>query len=168
MEQTEAPLRFATTKQMFVAEGWVPSGKVDAVKNALTQVTGGKIYVTTLPIDLEHDAVPVEYNNPYFSKPTQMLMDVYSRPKYTELDPTLLVSIVFPIFFGLILGDVGYGLILLAMAFGLRKFLKGEEGRQLLAVLRNASIIELSSLGSCSANFSDSNCRGARSCSAGT
>ncbi len=67
-------------------------------------------------------------------------MDVYSRPRYTEIDPTLMVSIVFPIFFGLILGDVGYGLILLAMAFGLRKFLKGEEGRQMLAVLRNASI----------------------------
>ncbi|MCK7508022.1 MAG: hypothetical protein MZV70_30855 [Desulfobacterales bacterium] len=85
-------------------------------------------------------SVPVEYNNPSFAKPTQVLMDVYSRPKYTEIDPTLMISIVFPLFFGLILGDVGYGLILLAMASGLRKFLKGEEGRQLLAVLRNASI----------------------------
>jgi V/A-type H+-transporting ATPase subunit I len=69
-----------------------------------------------------------------------MLMDVYSQPKYTEIDPTLMVSIVFPLFFGLILGDVGYGLILLAMAFGLRKFFKGEEGLQMLTVLRNASI----------------------------
>jgi V/A-type H+-transporting ATPase subunit I len=67
-------------------------------------------------------------------------MDVYSRPSYTEVDPTLMISIVFPLFFGLILGDVGYGLILLVMAFGLRKFLKGEEGRMLLDVLRNASI----------------------------
>ena len=66
-------------------------------------------------------------------------MDVYSRPRYSELDPTLMLSIVFPIFFGLILGDVGYGLILLAMCLGLRKFLKGEEGTQLLTVLRNAS-----------------------------
>ena len=40
------------------------------------KVTGGKIFVTVLPIDLEHDAVPVEYNNPSFAKPTQMLMDV--------------------------------------------------------------------------------------------
>jgi V/A-type H+-transporting ATPase subunit I len=51
-----------------------------------------------------------------------------------------MISIVFPIFFGLIVGDVGYGLIFLAMAYGLRKFLKGEEGRMLLDVLRNASI----------------------------
>jgi V/A-type H+-transporting ATPase subunit I len=47
---------------------------------------------------------------------------------------------VFPLFFGLILGDVGYGLILLALCLGLRKVLKGEEGSQLLVVLRNASI----------------------------
>jgi V/A-type H+-transporting ATPase subunit I len=140
VEQTEAPLRFATTKQMFVAEGWVPSDTVPTVTQALEKAAGGKIFVTELSIDLEHDNVPVEYNNPSFAQPTQMLMDIYSRPKYTEVDPTLLVSIVFPIFFGLILGDVGYGLILLVMAFGLRKFIKGGEGRQLLTVLRNASI----------------------------
>jgi V/A-type H+-transporting ATPase subunit I len=69
-----------------------------------------------------------------------MLMDVYSRPKYTEIDPTLTLSIVFPLFFGLILGDVGYGLILLAMCLVLRKYLKGAEVNQLLVVLRNASI----------------------------
>ncbi|MDP3564211.1 MAG: V-type ATP synthase subunit I [Methanoregula sp.] len=140
VEQTEAPLRFATTKQTFVAEGWVPSENVEAITDGLVKATGGKIYVTVLPIDFEHDNIPVEYNNPSFAKPTQVLMDVYSRPKYTELDPTLMVSIVFPLFFGLILGDVGYGLILLAMALGLRQLFKGEEARQLLTVLRNASI----------------------------
>ena len=140
VDQTEAPLRFATTKQTFVAEGWVPAEKVAAVTASLVHVTEGKIYVTVLPTDPEHDDVPVEYNNPDFAKPTQVLMDVYSRPRYTEVDPTLMISIVFPLFFGLIVGDVGYGLIFLAMAFGLRKFLKGEAGEQLLTVLRNASI----------------------------
>jgi V/A-type H+/Na+-transporting ATPase subunit I len=140
VDQSEAPLRFATTRQTFVAEGWVPAEKVTEVTNALIHVTEGKIYVTVLPTDPEHDDVPVEYNNPDFAKPTQVLMDVYSRPKYTEVDPTLMISIVFPLFFGLIVGDVGYGLIFLAMAFGLRKFLKGEAGEQMLAVLRNASI----------------------------
>jgi V/A-type H+/Na+-transporting ATPase subunit I len=140
VEQTEAPLRFATTKQTFVAEGWVPSDKADALSESLVKVTGGKVFVTVLPTDLEHDLVPVEYNNPKFAQPSQMLMDIYSRPTYTEVDPTLMLAIVFPLFFGLILGDVGYGLILLAMALGLRKFFKGEEGRQFLDVLRNASI----------------------------
>ena len=122
VEKTEAPLRFATTNETFVAEGWVPSVSVETIRPALENATGGKIFVTVLPTDPEHDSVPVEYHNPSFAKPTQMLMDVYSRPKYTELDPTLTLSIVFPLFFGLILGDVGYGLILLAMCLVLRKY----------------------------------------------
>jgi V/A-type H+-transporting ATPase subunit I len=140
VDKTEAPLRFATTNQIFVAEGWVPSEKVATISQAMEKATSGKIFVTDLPVNFETDNIPVEYNNPSFAKPTQVLLDVYSRPKYTEIDPTLMISIVFPIFFGLILGDVGYGLILLVMAFGLKKFLKGEAGQQLLVVLRNASI----------------------------
>src|SRR5512145_109149 len=124
VDQTEAPLRFATTKQTFVAEGWVPADQVTEVTNSLIHAAEGKIYVTVVPMDPEHDSVPVEYNNPDFAKPTEVLMDVYSSPGYSEIAPTLMISIVFPIFFGLILGDVGYGLILLIMAFGLRKFLK--------------------------------------------
>ena len=140
--QTEAPLRFATTSEAFVAEGWVPSGSVETIRQGLVNATGGKIYVTELAIG-EHDIVPVEYNNPSFSRPSQLLLDTYSRPKYTELDPTIMISIVFPIFFGLILGDVGYGILLFILCLGLRKFVKGEEGRQLLVVLRNASIASI-------------------------
>jgi len=139
-EKSEAPLRFATTKQTFVAEGWVPSDKVEEISAALVKATGGKVFVDVLPMDPEHDNVPVEYNNPDFAKPAQMLMDIYSRPKYTEVDPTLMLAIVFPVFFGLIVGDVGYGLVFLAMCLGLQRMMKGEDGQMLLKVLRNASI----------------------------
>jgi V/A-type H+-transporting ATPase subunit I len=140
IERTEAPLRFATTNETFVAEGWVPAKSVAEVSGALEKATGGRIFVTEVPVDPDHDAVPVEYNNPRFARPTQMLMDIYSRPTYTEVDPTLMVSIVFPLFFGLILGDVGYGLVLLAMVILLHRIFKGEEGQQLLTTLRNASV----------------------------
>jgi V/A-type H+/Na+-transporting ATPase subunit I len=140
VEQAEAPLRFATTDQAFIAEGWVPRKNVQEISDSLTRVTGGKVLVEEVPVDLAHDRVPMEYHNPSFAKPSQLLMDVYSRPKYTELDPTLFMAIVFPIFFGIILGDVGYGAILLVMSFGLRKFIKGTEGTMLLKTLRNASI----------------------------
>lgn len=143
IEQTEAPLRFATTAQTFVAEGWVPADKVTGISTALDKVTGGKVFVTELPVDPVHDAVPVEYNNPSFAKPAQMLMDIYSRPNYTEVDPTLMLAIVFPIFFGLILGDVGYGLLLLIMCLALRRVFKGDEAKQFLTVLRNASICSI-------------------------
>ncbi len=140
VERKEAPLRFATTEETFVAEGWVPIEKKDALISDITSATGGKVYITELEYDPVEDVVPVEYHNPDFSKPTELLIDIYSRPQYSEFDPTLLVAIVFPIFFGFILGDVGYGLILLALSFYLRKMLKEEAGRKLLDVLRNASV----------------------------
>ncbi|MDK2974353.1 MAG: V/A-type H+/Na+-transporting ATPase subunit [Methanofollis sp.] len=143
VEQAEAPLRFATTKDAFVAEGWVPSERVEAIIAALTHATGGRVYVTELEIGDDATVVPVEYDNPNFSHPTELLMDIYSRPRYDEFDPTLLVSIMFPIFFGLIVGDVGYGIVLLAMSFGLRRFFSGKAGNQLLDTLRNASAVTI-------------------------
>ncbi|NYT05511.1 MAG: V-type ATP synthase subunit I [Methanomicrobiales archaeon] len=140
VEQTEVPLRFATTDEAFVAEGWVPSEDVPGLIEALRQATGGKIFVSETEIDYDRDAVPVEYDNPSFSRPTEVLMDVYARPRYREIDPTLMVSLVFPVFFGLILGDVGYGLVLLAMSIGLRKIMKGDAAGRLFDTLRNASI----------------------------
>jgi len=140
VERAEVPLRFATTDHAFIAEGWVPSDTVRPLTEDLVTASGGRAFVTELPIQKGKDVVPVEYDNISFARPTQFLMDIYSRPKYTELDPTLIVSIVFPIFFGLILGDVGYGALLLAASFGLRKLLKGPEGKMLLDIMRNASI----------------------------
>jgi V/A-type H+-transporting ATPase subunit I len=69
-----------------------------------------------------------------------MFMDVYSRPKYGEVDPTLLVAIVFPIFFGMIVGDVGYGLVFLVLSLVGRRYLRTEGWTQLLNNLRNAAI----------------------------
>jgi len=140
VERAEVPLRFATTDHAFIAEGWVPSDTVRPLTEDLVTASGGRAFVTELPIQKGKDVVPVEYDNISFARPTQFLMDIYSRPKYTELDPTLIVSIVFPIFFGLILGDVGYGALLLVASFGLRKLLKGPEGKMLLDIMRNASI----------------------------
>ncbi|MEN6516904.1 MAG: V-type ATP synthase subunit I [Methanospirillum sp.] len=140
VEQAEAPLRFAVTDQAFVAEGWVPKDEVPEITASLERVTNGKVHVEELPIDFEHDSVPVEFNNPSFAHPAEMFMDVYSRPNYREIDPTLMVSIVFPIFFGMILGDVGYGIILLAISLLGRRYLKTEGWKQLLDNLRNASI----------------------------
>ncbi len=141
IEQAEAPLRFATTELAFAVVGWVPVDQVTKIYENLDRACSGKVYVTELEIVDYNDGPPVEYNNPDFSHPTELFMDIYSRPKYTEVDPTLLMSIVYPIMFGLILGDVGYGLILLVMSFGLRSMVKGSEpGNQLMNVLRNCSI----------------------------
>ncbi|WP_421908924.1 V-type ATP synthase subunit I [Methanolacinia petrolearia] len=144
VERAEAPLRFATTEEAFVAKGWVPSDVVEGLISDLQAATGGKVFITEEEINYDEDTVPIEYDSPNWAKPTEALMDIYSRPQYTEFDPTLLVAIVFPIFFGFILGDIAYGAILLIMSFWLRKFVKDSiAGNQLLDVLRNASVASI-------------------------
>jgi len=141
VEQAEAPLRFATSEHAFAVTGWVPTSKVTRVFENLDKACAGKVYVSELEVEDYNEMPPVEYHNPDFAHPTQLFMDLYSRPKYTEVDPTLLMAVLFPIMFGLILGDVGYGAILLIMSLGLRSFVKDSEaGNQLVSVLRNCSI----------------------------
>jgi len=140
-ERSEAPLRFATTDHAFIAEGWVPTHLAGTLRERVLAVTDNRVFVADQEADREKDHPPIEFDNIDFAKPTQLLMDVYSRPKYTEVDPTLFVAIAFPIFFGLILGDVGYGVVMLVASFVLRRFLKGfEEAGMLLTVVRNCAV----------------------------
>ena len=64
---------------------------------------------------------PVVLDNPKTAKPFELLVNLVNKPKYTELDPTLLVFLTYPLAFGFMIGDIGYGLLYIAMgAFLLR------------------------------------------------
>ncbi|HJJ28749.1 MAG TPA: V-type ATP synthase subunit I [Methanocorpusculum sp.] len=141
-EIAEAPLRFATTEQAFVIDGWVPYRKIESLTAGLNQATGGRVYVTVDEDEINFDEVPVEYNNPKITQPGEVLLDLYARPKYRELDPTVILGIMFPILFGVIVGDVGYGLIYLIITLILRKFLLRIEGigKKIMGVLYGVSI----------------------------
>ena len=142
VERAEAPLRFATTEETFVLEGWVPFDDVEKIKAALNQAAGGKIFVEVDEENINYEDVPVEYNNPGITKPGEVLLDLYARPKYRELDPTIILGIMFQILFGIIVGDVGYGLIYLIITLILRKFILrlGDMGKKIMGVMYGVSI----------------------------
>jgi len=62
------------------------------------------------------DEAPTFYDNPAIVKPFEFLMQLVSPPKYREVDPSPLLAIFFPIFFGLMVGDIAYGVIILVFA----------------------------------------------------
>ncbi|MCL2460004.1 MAG: V-type ATP synthase subunit I [Euryarchaeota archaeon] len=141
IQQAEAPLRFATTEHAFVIEGFVPTTEAAEVMESLVAVTGGKIEIQELEIKDPNNEPPVDLQNPGFAQPTEALINLYTAPKYTEIDPSLVMSVLYPLMFGFILGDVGYGAILLVMSLALRGFVKGSDmGEKLMKVLRNCSI----------------------------
>ncbi len=69
--------------------------------------------------DLER--VPVMLKNPEYFKPFELFTRVFPLPAYTSLDPTPFIGIFFPVFFGMILGDAGYGIFLLVLSLILKK-----------------------------------------------
>ncbi|SIR66160.1 V-type ATP synthase subunit I [Natronorubrum thiooxidans] len=61
------------------------------------------------------DEPPVIQNNPSAAKPFEVLVQAVNQPKYSELDPTIFLFLTFPAFFGFMIGDVGYGIVYVAI-----------------------------------------------------
>ena len=105
------------TDRCFVLFGWMPSDGVEALRRALVERHGEAMVVEEKEIlRQELEDVPVVLRNSAYFRPFELLVRLLPTPRYTSIDPTPYVGIFFPVFFGMILGDVGYGLLLLAAA----------------------------------------------------
>ena len=100
----------------------------------------GAIRNGTYHAEEHHDDAqpPIKFENGDFSEPFELLVDLVGRPKYGTFDPTLLMTFTFPIFYGMILGDWGYGLVLCAIAayFGTKPFAADPLAQNGLTILR--------------------------------
>lgn len=109
------------TDYTFVIEGWVPRRELNKLKETLAQEFGGKVLVSEVEVsEEEREEAPVVLDNPFWVKPYELIMGIFGYPRYGTLDPTIFLAIFYPIFFGLVLGDVGYGLSLLVVGLLLR------------------------------------------------
>ena len=107
VEKAEAPLRFAVTDHTFLVEGWVPTASFSTLKGELEGVGG--MFVSDLEADAHASDPPVLIKNVRPFRPFELLVKLFGMPNYHEIDPTFSLAIVFPIFFGLMIGDAGYG-----------------------------------------------------------
>jgi len=78
--------------------------------------------------DDDYGSVPIALSNPGPVKPFEALTEMFSLPDYKEIDPTVLLALVFPFFFGLMIGDAGYGILLVITGIVFRARLKKWEG----------------------------------------
>jgi V/A-type H+-transporting ATPase subunit I len=67
----------------------------------------------------ESDSPPVVQDNPGPVRPFESLTEVINRPKYSELDPTAVLFLTFPAFYGFMIGDLGYGILYSAIGYWL-------------------------------------------------
>ena len=140
LEKAEAPLKFASTSSSFLVKGWIPTGNLSDVIEKLNKATRNKLYIHFQPAG-KHDKVPVKMKNPKFAKPFEFFMDLYSIPAYKEIDPTFFVFLTFPIFFGIMLGDIGYGLVTLLLFWILK--IKMPKARNIFNILILASFVTI-------------------------
>jgi len=121
--KAQLPSRFAASDFAVTVEGWVPSKNFGKLEKAVAEATAGKTVVEKVATK-EHP--PSVLDNPKAIRPFEFLVRFFSLPSEHELDPTIFISMTFPVFFGMILGDVGYGLCAVLLALFLRsKFKKG-------------------------------------------
>jgi V/A-type H+-transporting ATPase subunit I len=113
---------FETTMCFFIY-GWMPSEKVAGLSACLQQQFAGSVMLEEIDIRMEDlERVPVVLQNPPYFKPFENFTRLLPLPSYTSFDPTPFIGLFFPLFFGLILGDAGYGLILLIVSGLLSRF----------------------------------------------
>ena len=142
LAQIDVGTNFGQTDYTFVIEGWAPKDEVAALQTALTHEVGDEIVLTVLPLRPEDEAqAPVAFANPAFARPFEPLVGLMALPKPDGFDPTLLMAIFLPLFFGLILGDIAYGLILFGvMVYLRRRFWDRHTLRSLAEVLMIGSL----------------------------
>jgi V/A-type H+/Na+-transporting ATPase subunit I len=138
--KAEVPLQFGETKKAFTIKGWIPTARMNKVKAELDAITQGNIHI----IEEEpgkKDTVPVKLKNNFLVKPYEFFLKLYELPNYKEFDPSILMFITFPLFFGFMLVDVGYGIATLIL-FSLLK-LKFPTAKALLNIMIFASIVTI-------------------------
>ena len=119
MESMEAVPKFGQTDQVFIISGWLPEEGVKPMEKALYDKFGNKIILTVTDIHEEHDEeeAPVTLKNNPFVRYFEIIYLLSNYPRYGSVDPTIVFAIFFPIFFGLMVGDIGYGLIIAVAGF---------------------------------------------------
>jgi V/A-type H+-transporting ATPase subunit I len=110
----DAMARFGRLQYTYLIVGWIPSSKLERLKGQLKQVSKSIVIDATPSVrrGTSNQNVPVALQNPGILNSFQQLVTTYARPRYEELDPTILIAFTFPLLFGAMFGDVGHGLLL--------------------------------------------------------
>ena len=110
LAQLDALSLAAVTQNVFVLDGWLPGGSESRLARALERGFGGNVVLET--VDRAHwegQDAPVVLRNPRLFRPFELVTGMLPLPRYGTIDPTPYVAVFFPMFFGLMLGDAGYG-----------------------------------------------------------
>ena len=112
-ERLKACSSFGYTDAALFIEGWTPAKKAAGLESMLTKTTRGKcIFYIHEPSKDEVEQIPSKFENPLVVRDFEFITGMYGMPRHDEVDPTPFLAISFSVFFGVCLGDAGYGALL--------------------------------------------------------
>jgi len=130
-KKLEVISNLGVTKDAFAMEGWVPKSKLGQVKSTLEKFTDG---TTIYELETkEEEKAPTLMSNPPRFRLFEAFIRFYSLPQSKEFDPTMVFALIFPIFYGLMIGDTGYCIvILLVCLWVIRRVEKGKRNLNIM------------------------------------
>ena len=111
LRREEAKNRLVGTDKVFLLEGWLPADRCAALEKTLAPFTCA--IETREPTEDEYPQVPVQLKNNKLTRPLNMVTEMYSLPAYGTLDPNPLMAPFFILFYGIMMADMGYGLLMM-------------------------------------------------------
>ena len=133
--------KFLKTTELDLIEGYVPSDKLEGFENEVKKVCGENYYLNAEDANRDSEKVPILLKNNSFVSPFELMTEMYSMPRYNEIDPTPFFAPFYFIFAGIMVGDFGYGLLVfLGTLFALKKFKLTEKKRRFIKFFNYLSI----------------------------
>ena len=128
LRREEAKSRLVETDKVFLLEGWLPADCCTALEKALEPFTCA--VETREPAEDEYPQVPVQLRNNKLTRPLNMVTEMYSLPAYGTLDPNPLMAPFFILFYGIMMADMGYGILMMiaSVVIGKKYRPKGTSG----------------------------------------
>lgn len=121
--------KLASTQDSFALEGWIPKKHYDSLVSLVNNAAENSVIIKT--VESKEDP-PTLLSNPRRFKTFEFFVRFYSIPREFEFDPTIIFGIIFPFFFGIMVGDWGYGLVILAAALWMQKKLQTPGAKTIL------------------------------------
>ena len=130
----EASENFLKTDRVVVIQGWVPKNDNSSLEGIIQSSVGDMYYLEFEEVKEEEVAeVPVKLHNKGPAAAFDSITEMYSLPRYDEIDPTPLLTPFYLVFFGMMVADLGYGLVLFVGSLLAMKLLNLDEAQEKFA-----------------------------------
>jgi len=126
-----AESNFMKTDNVNLLSGFVPTAKVETFEKAVAETQKNAFYLEVKEAENDDESVPILLKNSKFAESFESLTTMYALPKYNGIDPTPLYAPFFFAFFGMMVGDLGYGILMFIGTALALKFFNQNKGSRL-------------------------------------